>query len=244
MTGRCAAQHRADRARNDAVPVQVAAAVEVAAARHDHRQAVGVRVGLGDQVGAALAHVVGVPPLQRGVLVVGQFLLVAVGLVRGGHDDLLHGRAAAAGFEQRPGSADVGLEGRNRVAVGDAHDRLGRQVDDAARSRIRRGRARPAPGRKRRRAPRRPARADRARRFAVRHPVAHQADDAGAGVQQPADQPAAHQSRGPRHQHRMVLPERWVHSHTFHGALPLAQRSLRILYSRYVSIAKKKPAWR
>ena len=37
-----AAQHRADRARHDAVPVQVAAAVEIAAARDAHRQTVGL----------------------------------------------------------------------------------------------------------------------------------------------------------------------------------------------------------
>ena len=130
MTGRCAAQDGADGAGHDAVPVQVAAAVEIAAAGDGDRQAVGVGVGLRDQVGAGLADVVGMPALQRRALVVGQLLLVAVGLVRRGDDDLLDRRAAAAGLQQRPGALDVGLEGGDRVAVGDADDGLRRQVDD------------------------------------------------------------------------------------------------------------------
>ncbi len=72
MIGRSPRSTRTDGARHDAVPVQIAAAVEIAAARDRHRQIKGCGVGLGDQVGAGLADVVGMPALQRHVLGVGQ----------------------------------------------------------------------------------------------------------------------------------------------------------------------------
>ena len=37
---------------------------------------------------------------------------------------------APAGFQQVPSASDVRFEGGEWVAVGDRHDRLGRQVDD------------------------------------------------------------------------------------------------------------------
>ena len=58
-----AAEDRPDGAGDDAVPVQVAAAVEIAAARDRHRHAVDLGVGLRDQVGATLARVVGMQAL-------------------------------------------------------------------------------------------------------------------------------------------------------------------------------------
>src|SRR5688500_2778704 len=54
------AEDAADRAGDKAVPVEVAAAVEVGAAGYGDRQTVGVGVALGDQVGAAFRHIVGV----------------------------------------------------------------------------------------------------------------------------------------------------------------------------------------
>ena len=53
-----APEDRADRARDEATPVQVAAAVEIAAARDAHGQVERGGVALGDQVGAGLADVV------------------------------------------------------------------------------------------------------------------------------------------------------------------------------------------
>ena len=61
--GALAAQDGANGAGDDAVPVQIAAAVEVAAAGDGDGQAVGDGVGLRDQVGAGLADVVGMAAL-------------------------------------------------------------------------------------------------------------------------------------------------------------------------------------
>ncbi len=52
-----------------------------------------------------------------------------VRLVGCGDDHAPHGEAAA-GLEQRPGAADVGLERRQRGGVGDPDDRLGGEVKD------------------------------------------------------------------------------------------------------------------
>ena len=54
----------------------------------------------------------------------------AVGFVARGDDHAFDGLAAAAGFEQRIRSANVGLEGRERRAVGGADDGLRGQMED------------------------------------------------------------------------------------------------------------------
>src|SRR5262245_61963342 len=69
-------------------------------------------------------------PFQWCLLVVREGLLVTVSFVRRGHDDLLDGRAPPACFEDGPGTTDIGLEGRDRVAICDADDRLCREMND------------------------------------------------------------------------------------------------------------------
>ncbi len=85
--GPLAAQDRTDRARDDAAPGEVAASVDVPAARHGHREPVRVRVGPRQEVGAALRDVVGVAPGDRHLFGVREDGDVAVGLVAGGDDD-------------------------------------------------------------------------------------------------------------------------------------------------------------
>ena len=163
-----AAQHRplplqrgADGARHEPAVVQVAAAVEVAAARDHDGQVVGERVALGDQVGAALGHVVGVAAGERMVLLVRELRLAAVGLVGRCDHDPGRAAAAAAGVEHLPRALDVRAHG---VAPG----RAGRARRSSARrgGRRRRSRTRPAPARSGGR------RAGRRRRVVQRRPPA------------------------------------------------------------------------
>ena len=81
-----------------------------------------------DQIGGRLGNVIGIARRKRILLAVGQLLVNAVGLVGGGDDDALDAGPAAS-LHHRPGAADVRLKGRHRIAVGDAHDRLGRQME-------------------------------------------------------------------------------------------------------------------
>ena len=92
---RLVAQRRPDDAGDQPAEVEVAAAEEVAAAHDGGPQAEGARVHGRDEVRAALRHVVREPALQRVVLAVRQVGRVAVGLVGGRDEHLLHARAAA-----------------------------------------------------------------------------------------------------------------------------------------------------
>src|SRR5262249_12392141 len=49
------------------------------------------------------------------------------------------------------------------------------------------------------------------RGLALGYPVAHQADDVGLRVEEPADEPASHEARGAGHEGRTVLPELVAH---------------------------------
>ena len=115
---------------HDAIPVQIAAAVEVAAARDAHRQAVGLSVGLRNQIGAGLADVVGMAAFERRVLAVGELFLVAIGLVGGGDHDGADARRAPARLEQVPRALNVAFECRDGIAIGDSDDGLRRQMND------------------------------------------------------------------------------------------------------------------
>jgi hypothetical protein len=57
---------------NDAAPVQIAAAVNVAASRDRRRQPVGVRVRCCEEVGAALGDIVGMSSVERHASVSGR----------------------------------------------------------------------------------------------------------------------------------------------------------------------------
>ena len=108
---------------------EVAAAVQVAAARDGDRQAEALGVGLGEQVGAGLRGVVRVPAEQRHLLAVRAPRLVAVGLVRRRHDDAGHLGPAAAGFQRAQVPRMLCSNVVDRVFVGRADDRLRGQVD-------------------------------------------------------------------------------------------------------------------
>src|SRR5207245_938397 len=115
---------------HDTVPVEVPATVEVSAASDGDRHLENAGVTLGDEVGAGLAGVVGVPAHQRRVLVVGATIMVAVGFVRRGRHHLLDLGAPPARFEDGPRPGNVALERRDRVASRNRHDGLRREMDD------------------------------------------------------------------------------------------------------------------
>ena len=79
--GAFAAEHRTDGPRDETVPVQVAAPVEVPAPCDTDRHVEGGRVHLRQEVCARLADVVRVAPGERSRLPVRQFGLIAVGLI-------------------------------------------------------------------------------------------------------------------------------------------------------------------
>ncbi len=68
--------------------------------------------------------------LQRCIFIVRQSFLIAVGLIRGSDNDLAYPRAAAAGLQQIPCAGDIGLEGGDRIAIGNGNDRLSSQVNN------------------------------------------------------------------------------------------------------------------
>ncbi len=182
-------------------------------------------------------------PAQRHRFVVGQRFLIAVGFIRRGQHDLLHSRAAPACLEHRPCPADIGLERRHRVTVGDRDDRLRREVNngidlifaqDTLHQRLIADIAAHDP--------------DlldqlRAHQLRLGHPVANQADDIGARLDKAAHQPAAHQASRACDKRRSILPK-VAHSHTFQGARCSCQRCSSSRLSRKVSIHCQKLLWR
>src|SRR5580692_613549 len=181
--------------------------------------------------------------LKWGRLIVRQLVMVAVGLVGGRQDDLLHGGAPPACVEKGPRPADVRLEGRYRIAIGYAYDRLCRQMNDRVdlvfaertfeQSLIADVTANDLD----------PVGEVASFELTPRHAIANQTDDVGARGNQALHQPRAHEARRARDQDGAILPEGGQRlSHTRQGAAPRPHMSLRRTYSRYVSIAKKKPS--
>src|SRR5215213_1328117 len=232
-----AVQHRPNGAGHEPIPVQVPTAIEIAAAGDRHGQAVRHRVAMGDQVRAGLAHVVRMLALERSALVVGELLLVAVGLVAARDDDGLHPRRPAARLEQRPRSLNVRLEGGDGISLRHADDRLCREMEHgvhlvlaqhALQKRLIANVAADRPHPSERAAP---------HELTLRYPVAHQTHDVGAFGDQSRREPAAEQAGGAGDEGWTVSPEpRSRHSHTFHGASPLCHIDSRRLRSRTVSI--------
>ena len=126
---------RAHRVRNQAVLAPVAAADDVAGARGGHGDALRLQesapIARRDQLGRGLARAVGIVAAQRVALAVGiRPLAVEIDLVGGHHDrDAAVGHSAQR-VEQVRGSHRVGREGRERVAVAGADQRLRSQMED------------------------------------------------------------------------------------------------------------------
>ena len=120
----------------------------------------------------------------------------------------LHGRAAPAGLEQRPGAADVRVERGDRIAVGDADGRLRRQVEDrrdlvlAERALERLLIAHVAAD------DADPVEQSGGDQLRARHPVAHQATTSAPGASELPHEPAAEQAGGAGHEDGPVAPER------------------------------------
>jgi hypothetical protein len=155
------------------------------------------------------------PAHQGHVLVVGQPVLIAISLVRGSHNDLFDAGTLSASFQEDPRALDVGLKRRNRIAIGNAHDCLGSEVDDGidlifTQDPRQQGLVAnvtadhldlfdlPGP-----------------HQFALGHPVAHQCNHIGSLCKQTPHHPRAHQSRAANYQSWTILPERCHSSPTF-----------------------------
>ena len=132
-------------------------------------------------------------------------------------------------LEQIPCAFDIGRERRNRVAVGDADDGLRGQMKDdfdfiltkRALNEIAVGDI-PAHGIDLFDAP-------AADEFALRNPVAHEANDVRTRFKQLLHQPRTEQSGAAGDEDRAISPKRIHSAHTFHGVFSLAQSSFRIL---------------
>src|SRR5689334_11366112 len=74
-------QHRADCARDQPVPVEVAGPEEVSTTRHAYGRAIRPVISEGQDIGARLAGIVGIPAQKRRVFRVGKVQLFAVGFV-------------------------------------------------------------------------------------------------------------------------------------------------------------------
>src|SRR5947209_19904491 len=83
-----AAKNGANGSRNNAIPIEIAAAVEVAAACGADRHVIRMVIGQCQDVSAGLAGVVGMSALQGSFFGIGQNRLIAIGFVGRGDDDL------------------------------------------------------------------------------------------------------------------------------------------------------------
>ena len=132
--GRPALERRPDRPGNDPTPVQVAAAVDVSAAGDAHPEPVGFGVGLCQEVGAALRHVIGMAAVCRHLFRVGEDASLAVRLVARGHDDPTDEvRVPPADLQELIGTANVGFERREGASERCAHQGLRAEVKDRVR---------------------------------------------------------------------------------------------------------------
>ena len=221
-------------------PVEIAAAVHVAATGHGHPESEGVVVALGKQVGARLRDLVRLPPGQRHLLGVRQPLALSVGLVARRDDDLADDvTGLAARIQESPRSPYVRLEGGDRVGPGRGDDRLGGQVEDGLRSLLGH-----RPGKDagiHHGAADDPESIDEAGLVQLRpgSGVHVQGRDLGSQPQQPFDKPTANEARRSRDQDTAARPE----SHQiFQGAFPVDHCSSRLTTSRRVSMHCQKPS--
>ncbi len=118
-------QHVADGLRDDALPVEVAWAIEVATTRHTDREFVGIKIHLTDEVGAGFGNVVGMRAFERGIFRIGEDGLGTVCFIRRGNQDAFYGWIVAGGFEHVHRSHDVRAQRGERSAIADGSNGLG-----------------------------------------------------------------------------------------------------------------------
>ncbi len=82
-----------------------------------------------------------------------------------------------------------------------------------------------------------------AHQLAVGDPVAHEADDFRALLDEGGHEPAAEKSGGAGDQGGPIAPKR-AHGQIFHGARPLDHSDSSCLLSRRVSIGSQNESWR
>ena len=150
----------------------------------------------------------------------------------------------AAGFQQAPCPGDIGLEGRDRVAVGDADDGLGGEMDDriylvlaqSALQKLLVGDVAPDDLHF--------VQMARADHLAVGYPVPDEADDIRACRHQRFHQPPADKARRAGYEGRAVPPKLFIslYHQTFQGAWPDCHRFSKIFFSRKVSMHCQKPS--
>ena len=229
--------------RHHPAPVQIAAAIDIAAARHRHGQAVGFVIRPRDQIGTGFRDIVRKAALGRHRFGVRQLGALSISFVAGRHDHLLYVvPLPAARFENVIGAANVGFEGRERTASCGSHDGLRRQMKHGADLVFHQGtldrcvildRAVHDAG---------AIEHSAANQFTLRVPVAHQHCDIGTKVHELAHQPRPHQTRAAGHEDAPVSPE-FAHAHTLHGASPELHNFSSSIFSRTVSMGCQKPSW-
>lgn len=183
-------------------------------------------------------------PAQRIILAVGQMMLaVEVHLVGGDHQRHTHRRQIAQGIEHMGGAHDIGGKGFNRGVVAHAHQRLRRQMQhdlglglahDTVEARLV---------------------ADIAdvalhgaldigqhEQIGARAGGKGDAGDNGPLVGQPERQPAPLETGVSGDKDAFSSPEVRICYHFFQGALPEAQRSSSMFFSRRVSMGCQKPS--
>src|SRR5262249_53559406 len=145
----------------------------------------------------------------------------------GGYNNLPHGRAAPARFQDGPSSTDIGLEGRDRIPVCDGDDGLRSQMNDrinlilaeralderlVAHAPLNCSDALAKPG---------------TDKFGLRNRVSHETHDIGADRNESFHQPSADQPGGPGDESGTIRPEPASYCQIRHGALSWFQSSLR-----------------
>jgi len=147
------------------------------------------------------------PAEQRRIFGVRKLLVLTVSLVRGRDDNLLYRGTAATRFEQPPGARDVAFERRNWIAVGDTDNRLRREMNDGVDLILTKRtfhRLLIAPVAAHDFHPLQQRALDQ---FALRHPVAQEANYVSVRSQQSPHKPTTKQSTRARDEHRPILPE-------------------------------------
>ena len=210
--------------------VEIPATIEISTACDGDRQVECLRVHTCDQIGARLAHIVR------------QHVVITVSLVTRRRHDRTDQGASAGRLEHGPSSANVRVERLDRTPIGDADDRLRREMKNglafvfakepledllishvtADQGDVRHHRT--------------------GQQITLRNPIANQCHRQRLIRDQPTNAPAAEQSGSAGHQHRPISPECRCAHHVFHAAAPVAQCASKSFTSRSVSIGDQNPS--